>query len=58
MPQEPIKKEITEVQEEVGELVKRALVQAGELREVEEKLKVICEKASKMTPPPELPPMP
>jgi hypothetical protein len=55
MPGEPIKKQIKEVQAEVGELVKRALVQAGDLRDVEEKLKALAEKASKATPLPEAP---
>jgi hypothetical protein len=58
MPEQPLKKEIEKVQEEVGELVRRALVQAGDLREVEDKLKELSEKASKFTPPPELPPAP
>jgi len=44
--------EIKHVQVEIGELVKRALVQAGDLQDVEEKLKQIVERSSKMTPPP------
>jgi hypothetical protein len=56
MPEEePIGREIKEVRETVSELVRRALGQAGDLRDVEDKLKAIAEKSSKMTPPPEVP---
>ena len=53
--QQPIKKEIQEIKEEVGELVRRALIQVGDMQSVEEKLKALSEKASKLTPPPEVP---
>lgn len=43
----------TELQREIGELVKRELFEVGELRELEERLKIIAEKSSKMTPLPE-----
>ena len=51
MPEEP-KKELEEIQTELGELVKRALVQAADLQTVEEKLKELSDRSSKMTPPP------
>ncbi|HEY3902094.1 MAG TPA: hypothetical protein VGM54_26010 [Chthoniobacter sp.] len=52
---EPSKEEIKNIQEESGELVKRALIQVGDLQDVEEKLKGIVERSSKITPPPEKP---
>jgi hypothetical protein len=54
MPEEPEvpRKEIETIQEEVSELVRRALIQTGDLQAVEEKLKLIVEKSSKSTPPP------
>ncbi|HSI11843.1 MAG TPA: hypothetical protein VK961_07355 [Chthoniobacter sp.] len=42
-----------EVKQEIGELVKRALIQAGDIQDIEEKLKGIVERSSKMTHPPE-----
>ena len=55
MTEEPIRKGIREIQEEVGELARRALIQAGDLREVEDKLRAITEKASEATPHLEVP---
>lgn len=57
MPEEPAKHVVSSPQEELGELVRRALVQAADLRDVEDKLKVLSDKASKVTPPPEIPPV-
>jgi len=48
-------KDIQDIQQEVAELVKRALIQAGDLQDVEEKLKDIVDRTSKITPPPEKP---
>lgn len=42
-----------EIQREIGDLVKRALFEVSELREFEERLKAIAERASKFTPLPE-----
>jgi hypothetical protein len=57
MPDDPFpsKDEIPNIQEEIGELVRRALIQAGDMQDVEEKLRGIVEKSSKATPPPERP---
>jgi len=52
-PSESPKKEIKQIQKEVGELVRRALIQVGDLQDVEERLKALAEKSSKMTPQPE-----
>jgi hypothetical protein len=43
---------IKDVQQELREVVKRALVQAADLQNVEEKLKDIVERTSKVTAPP------
>jgi hypothetical protein len=44
---EPNKREIKDVQEEITELARRALIQASDLQAVEEKLKGITERTSK-----------
>ena len=44
------------IQEEISDLVRRALIQAGDLQDIEGKMKIIVEKASKATPLPEAPP--
>lgn len=44
------------IQDQIGELVRRALIQVGDIQDVEEKLKDIVEKSSRATPPPEPPP--
>ena len=49
MPESPH----AEIQREIADLVKRELFTIGELRELEEKLKGIAERAAKMTPLPE-----
>ena len=46
----PSKGEIENIEEEIGELVRRALIQTGDLQDVEEKLKDIVQKSSKITP--------
>lgn len=46
---------IPDVQKEIGELVRRALLQAGDLQDVEEKLKEIVRRTSKITPLPDGP---
>lgn len=56
MPEEPPDEEITDAQEPLGDLVRRALVQAGDLRDVEDKLKILAEKSAKFTPLPGPPP--
>jgi hypothetical protein len=48
--------EIENIQDQIGELVRRALIQVGDLQDVEEKLRDIVEKSSRATPPPEPPP--
>ncbi|HEY3898314.1 MAG TPA: hypothetical protein VGM54_06860 [Chthoniobacter sp.] len=49
---DPPKKPPTNIQNEIAELVRKELLHIGELQDVEERLKVISEKASKFTPPP------
>ncbi|EDY18408.1 hypothetical protein CfE428DRAFT_4192 [Chthoniobacter flavus Ellin428] len=51
MPETP-KEEIKNIQEEIGALVKRTLIQTGDIQDVEEKLKGIVERSSRITPPP------
>ncbi len=41
------------IQAELADLVRRELLQIGELRDVEERLKIVVERASKITPTPE-----
>ena len=55
MPEIP-EEEIKDIQQEIGDLVKRALIQAGDLQDIKEKLEGIVERSSKITPPPEEPP--
>lgn len=39
-----------EIQREIGELVKRELFEVNELRDLEERLKAIAKRASRVTP--------
>jgi len=48
--------DLQHIHAEISELVKRALLQAGDLQDVEEKLKGIVDRACKITPPSEAPP--
>jgi len=50
---DPPTNEIESIQDQIGDLVRRALIQVGDLQDVEEKLKGIVKKSSKATPPPE-----
>ena len=52
MPQ-PSKEEIKHIEEEFGEVVRRALIQTSDLQDAEEKLKDIVKKSSQITPLPE-----
>ena len=51
-PEELPKEQIDSVREEIADLVRRALIQTADLQNIEEKLKDISERSSKMTPPP------
>jgi len=56
MPEDPPLEDIKSIQEEISDLVHRALIQAGDLQDIAGKLKHIVERSSKATPPPEIPP--
>ena len=52
---EPTAKEFNEMREELAKLVHIALLQAGDMQDIEEKAKDIAERSSKITPMPEAP---
>jgi len=52
VPEKPDDEDPKPIQEELGELVQRALVQAADMQDAEEKLKRISRKTSRITPPP------
>jgi hypothetical protein len=49
--QEPASGDAEKIQEEIAELARRALVQAGDIQDAEEKLKKISERASRICAP-------
>jgi hypothetical protein len=51
MPDAP-EGEPQDFQDQIADLVRRALLQAGDIQDVEQKLKEISQRASKITPPP------